>query len=117
MTPCPTTASSTEIRATPALVVPDPQHPGTNAHNLQGVDIFSMGESGGPIISVMTGAVVGVAHSKVSVILPNVTPVAIRKADVQMVDVLADDLRQESNVGFSYAVSVKYVQKLLAAKK
>jgi prepilin-type N-terminal cleavage/methylation domain-containing protein len=43
----PTIANALEIRGTPALVVPDPQHPGTNAHNLQGVDIFSMGEGTG----------------------------------------------------------------------
>ena len=43
----PMTGNSMEIRGTPALVVPDPQHPGTTAHNLQGVDIFSMGDGSG----------------------------------------------------------------------
>lgn len=43
----PTTVNSTEIRANATLVTPDPQHPGNLAHNLQGVDIFSMGEGSG----------------------------------------------------------------------
>ncbi len=43
----PTTANSKEIRATATLVTPDPRFPGNNAHNLQGVDIFSMGEGAG----------------------------------------------------------------------
>lgn len=43
----PTTANSTEIRANATLVKPDPLHPGNLGHNLQGVDIYSMGEGSG----------------------------------------------------------------------
>ena len=43
----PATPNSVEIRNNAALVTPDPRFPGNNAHNLQGVDIFSMGEGSG----------------------------------------------------------------------
>jgi prepilin-type N-terminal cleavage/methylation domain-containing protein len=36
-----------EIRNDATLVAPDPRHPGTLAHNLQGVDIFSLGDGSG----------------------------------------------------------------------